>query len=79
MSSAFSLDFLKPTSDFQTPITFLFVDQNTKSVFIFLVRSQEKKMVIQLLGFAEIFTFSTPAPVVSILADTAHFATPSLI
>ena len=34
---------------------------------------------MKLSGFAEIFTFSTPAPVVSILADIAHFAMSSLI
>ena len=33
MSSAFSIDFLEPTSDFQTPITFLLVDK-TQSVGI---------------------------------------------
>ena len=35
--------------------------------------------MIKLSGFAEIFTFSTPAPMVSVLADIAHYATSSLI
>ena len=35
MSSAFSFDFLEPTSDFQTPITFLLLDNNTKCGFSF--------------------------------------------
>ena len=30
MSSALSIDFLEPTSDFQKPVTFLLVDKNTK-------------------------------------------------
>ena len=34
---------------------------------------------IKLLEFAEIFTFSSPAPVVSVLANIAHNATSSLI
>ena len=36
-------------------------------------------MVIKLSGFAEIFAFSTPAPMVSDKADIAHYATLSLI
>ena len=34
-SSAFSVDFLEPTLDFQTPITFLLVDKNTKFGYSF--------------------------------------------
>ena len=30
-------------------------------------------------GFAEIFTFSTPAPIVSVLAIIAHYAMSSLM
>ena len=30
MSSAFSIDFLEPTSEFQMPVAFLLVDKNTK-------------------------------------------------
>ena len=45
-------------------------------VWVFIAR---KILVIKLLGFAEIFTFSTPALVVSVLADIAHYATTSLI
>ena len=37
-------------------------------LFIFLVRSREK-FGNNLLGFAEIFTFSTPAHMISVLAD----------
>ena len=81
MSFAFSLDFLKPTSDFQMPITFLLVDKNTKYGFRFLNLNliTRKILVIKLSGFAEIFTFSTPAPVVLVLADMAHSAMSSLI
>ena len=32
MSSAFSIDVLEPTSEFQMPVTFLLVDKNTKIV-----------------------------------------------
>ena len=35
-------------------------------------------MVIKLSGFAEIFTFSTPALMVSVLAVIVHYATSSL-
>ena len=37
MSSAFSIDFLEPTSEFQMPIdlTFLSVDKNTKCGYSF--------------------------------------------
>ena len=38
-----------------------------------------KFLVFNLWAFAEIFTFSTPAPVVSVLADIARYATSSLI
>ena len=49
-------------------------------IFIFLVRSQGQSiLVIKLSGFAEMFTFSTPAPMVSVLAGIAHYATSSLI
>ena len=48
-------------------------------VFIFFVRMQSEFLVIKLLGFAESFTFSTTAPMVSVLADMAHYATSSLI
>ena len=36
-------------------------------------------MVIKLLGFAEIFTFSTSARMVSVLVVIVHYATSSLI
>ena len=35
MSSAFSIDFLEPASEFQTPVTFLLVDKNTKCGYSF--------------------------------------------
>ena len=71
MPSDFSVDFLQPTSDFQMHITFLLVDKNTIKVWVFnfLMRSQGRFWYIKLSGFAEIFTFSTPAPVVSVLVD----------
>ena len=36
-------------------------------------------MVTKLSGFAEIFTFSTSTPVVSVLAHMANYATSALI
>ena len=79
MSSAFSIDFLEPTSEFQTLITFLLVDK-TQSVGIHILSWITRKILaIILLGFAEFFTFSTPAPMVSVLADIARYATSSLI
>ena len=78
MSSAFSIDYLEPTSEFQTPKTLLLVDK-TQSVGIHFLRVARKILVIKLSGFAEIFTFSTPAPMVSVLADIANNATSSLI
>ena len=35
MSSAFSIGFLEPTSEFQTPVTFLLVAKNTKCEYSF--------------------------------------------
>ena len=35
MPSAFSVDFIKPTLDFETPVAFLFVDKNTKRGYSF--------------------------------------------
>ena len=35
MPSAFSIDFLECTSEFQTPVTFLLVDKNTKCGYSF--------------------------------------------
>ena len=79
MSSAFSIDFLEPTSEFQTHVTFLLVDK-TQSVGIhFLSWIARKMLVIKLSGFAEIFTVSTPALMVSVLAVIVHYATSSLI
>ena len=69
MSSAFSVDFLEPTSDFQKPNNFLISGQ----------KIARKILVIKLSGFAEVFIFSTPAPVVSVLAYIAHYATSLLI
>ena len=57
---AFSVDFLEPTSDFQTPITFLLVDKNTKCGYKFS-KIARKILVIKLSRYAEIFSFSTPA------------------
>ena len=44
-------------------------------VFIFLVRIIRKTLVIKLSGFAEIFIFSSSAPVVSVLADIIQLLT----
>ena len=56
MSSAFSVDFLEPTSDFQTPITFFLVEK-TQSGYSFFNWIARKILVIKLLGFAENFQF----------------------
>ena len=56
MSSAFSIDFLEPTSEIQTPVTFLWVDKNTKCGCSFS-KIAWKILVIKLSKFAEIFTF----------------------
>ena len=78
MSFSFSIDFLEPTSEFQTPVTFLLVDKNTKCGYSFSKLDHKNILVIKLSGFAEIFTFSTPALMVSVLAVIVHYATSSL-
>ena len=45
MSSAFSIDFLEPTSEFQTHVTFLLVDKNTKGGYLFLSWIAKKILV----------------------------------
>ena len=89
MSSAFSIDFLEPTSEFLTPV---------KSVGIHFLSKIARKILATILSvFAEIFTFSTceeifsrlkanlvplpwlPSLMVSVLADIVHYATSSLI
>ena len=58
MSSAFSIDFLAPNLEFQTPATFLLKWTKTQSVGIqFLSKIARKILVINLSGFAEIFSF----------------------
>ena len=57
MSSAFSVDFLEPTSDFQTPITFFLVEKKHKVGTHFFNWIARKILVIKLLGFAENFQF----------------------
>ena len=79
MSSVFSIDFLEPTSEFQTPVTFLLVDK-TQSVGIhFLSWIARNILVIKLSGFAEFFTFSAPALMVSVSAVIVCDATSLLI
>ena len=46
-------------------------------VFIFL--DSKENFGNNLSGFAEIFTFSSPAPIVSALADIARYATSSCV
>ena len=80
MSSAFSIDFLEPTSNIKMPITFLFVDKNTKCGCPFSKLDHKDNFGnLKMSGFAEIFTFSSPAPVVSVLVDIAYYAASSLI
>ena len=45
----------------------------------FLSLIARKILVIKLSGFAEIFTFFTPASMVSVLVDIVHYAMSSLI
>ena len=79
MCSAFSIDFIGPTPEFQTPLTFLLVDK-TQSVDInFLSYIARTILVIKFSGFAEIFTFSTAASMVSDLVLIAHYTTSSLM
>ena len=42
MSSAFYIDFLEPTSEFQTPVTFLLADKNTKCGYSFFKLDHEE-------------------------------------
>ena len=77
MSSAFSIDFIEPTSEFQTPVTFLLEDKNTFIYFLSKLARKVLELICQV--FAEICTFSTPAPMVSVLANIARYATSSLI
>ena len=79
MSSAFTIDFLEPTSEFQTPVIFLLVDKNKKCWYSLSSLDRKENFGTKLSGFAEIFTFSTPAPIVSVLAVITHYATSSLI
>ena len=73
MSSVFSIDSLEPTSEFQTPVTFLLVDKNTKCGYSFSKLDHKNNFGNKLSGFA----FSTP--MVSVLAVIVHYATSSLI
>ena len=61
------------------PVTFLIVDKNTKCGYSFSELERMEHLVIKLSGFAEIFTFPTPALMVSVLAVIVHYATSSLI
>ena len=36
MCSAFSIDFLEPTSEFKAPVTFLLVDKKSHKVYVFI-------------------------------------------
>ena len=67
MTTAFSVEFPKATSDFQMSITFLSVNKNTKCLYLFFNWILRNILVIKLplLGFAEIFF--TQAPEVSVL------------
>ena len=78
MSFAFSIDFLEPTSKFQMPVTFLLVDKNTKCEYSFS-KLDPKENFGNLSEFAEIFPFSTPTYMDSVLADMSCYAKSSLI
>ena len=53
---SFSVDFLEHTSDFQTPITFLLVEKNTKCGYSFLNWIIRNILITKLSRFAEIFS-----------------------
>ena len=54
MYSAFSVDFLVPTSDFQTPITFLLVDKNTKCGHLFSYLDRKENSLMKCAFFASL-------------------------
>ena len=67
IASDFSIDLLQCTSELQTPITFLFVNENMKcGVCIFLVRNMRNILVPKLFGFAKNFRFSSFASSTSV-------------
>ena len=63
---------------FSNPYNFLICGQIHK-VWVSFSKIARNILVIKLLRFPEIFTFPTPAHVVSGLVDNAHYATSSLI
>ena len=65
MSSAFSIDFIEPTAEFQTPVTFLLVDKNTKCGYSFSKQDRKEHFGTKIM--------------VSVLAIIVNYATSSLI
>ena len=61
------------------PVTFLLVDKNTKCGYSFSKLDRQEYFGNELSRSADIFTFSTLGPIVSALADIAHYQTSSLI
>ena len=70
MCSAFSIDFLEPTSEFQMLVSFLLVDKHIKCEYSF-------PMKILVIYWQNLLKCSLS--MVSVLADIAHYATSSLI
>ena len=50
MPSASSIDFLEPTSDFQTAVAFLLVDKSTKSGYSFSLLDCKEKFGYKIVG-----------------------------
>ena len=68
MSSAFSVDFFEPTSDFQMSITFLLVDKTQSVGFIFLIRRHtvQKSVTLKIVyNKKKIQIFVTNMPFIS--------------
>ena len=78
MYFAFSVDFLEPTLDFQTPITFLLNNKKAQCVGIFFNWIVRNILVTNLSVFTEIYTVLTQEPVVLVLTERqTHYATSS--
>ena len=74
MSSALSIDFLEPTSEFQMPVTFLLVDKNTKcgySISYFDLKESFGNYFVRICWNFHFLYFCSYG---SVSADIAHYA-----
>ena len=74
MSSAFFIDFLEPTSEFQMPVTFLLVDKKTKCGYSFSYLDRKENFDLSNCRFLIEFSrfILTTAPNVSVLPGSAN-------